>query len=328
MFDALETGLAGPITTIEVQAIARELEISEPFRAGGQEILSSAGVFGDVSRFLQLFPGVVASSDLSNEVMVRGGHPMENLFVVDGIEVPNINHLAVSGTTGGFGPMIDSALIQALNFYTGGYDARYPERLSSVVEIQTLHSRDVSSHVEGDFGIQGAGGIVEKQFDGNDLLGSVHYGLLNLMDNAGITGLPSYINELIRFRRTGASGNRLTILHLGGRDAVEFSLCPEDPFSFSTIVSQYSGWRETTGIEWQSIYSTRSFGVASVSDSEEMEKIHQKTSCLILNILPIMTAHARLQSPTLRPYRYICRTQTKRLAMPAIASSGVGPVLR
>jgi TonB-dependent Receptor Plug Domain len=276
MFDALETGLAGPITTVEVQAVAREMEISEPFRAGGQEILSAAGVFGDVSRFLQLFPGVVATSDLSNEVMVRGGHPMENLFLLDGIEVPNINHLAMSGTSGGFGPMIDSALIQGVNFYTGGYDARYAERLSSVVEIQTLRPKDVSSHIEGDVGIQGAGGLVEKQFHGNDLLGSVHYGLLNLMDNAGISGLPSYINELIRFRRTSPSGNRLTILHIGGRDSVEFSLCPEDRFSFSSIDSQYSGWRQTTGMEWQRIYSTRSFGVATISDSEEVENIHQQ----------------------------------------------------
>jgi hypothetical protein len=96
------------------------------------------------------------------------------------------------------------------------------------------------------------------------------------MDNAGITGLPSYVNELIRFRRTAASGNRLTLLHIGGRDSVEFSLCPMDPFSFSTIDSQYSGWRETTGMEWQNIYSTRSFGVVGISDSEEVENIHQQ----------------------------------------------------
>jgi len=280
MFDALEGGLTGPITTVEVQAVERELEISEPARAGGQEILSSAGAFGDVSRFLQVLPGVVAKSDLSNDVLVRGGHPMENLFVVDGIEIPNINHLAMSGSTGGFGPMIDSAVIQGITFYSGGYDARYPERLSSVIEIQTLNPKDLSTHAEGDFGIEGVGGIFEKQFHGSDVLASAHYGLLYLMDNAGITGLPAYANELIRWRRTAASGNRLTLLHVGGRDSVEFTPCPHDRFSFSTIDSQYSGWRETTGLEWQQIYSTRSFGVASVSDSEAIENIHQQEQLL------------------------------------------------
>jgi hypothetical protein len=40
--------------------------------------------------------------------------------------------------------------------------------------------------------------------------------------------------------------------------------------------SQYNGQRETTGLEWQQVYSTRSFGVASISDSEEVEHIYQQ----------------------------------------------------
>ena len=43
-------------------------------------------------------PGVVWNNDITNEMMVRGGSPEENLYVVDGIEVPNINHIAVEGT--------------------------------------------------------------------------------------------------------------------------------------------------------------------------------------------------------------------------------------
>src|SRR5215475_4709041 len=95
IFDALETRLTAPVTLVEVHATGRESFGSEPFRAGGQEILSAAGSYGDIERFLQVIPGVTMTNDLSNEVMVRGGHPMENLFVVDGIEVPNINHIAM-----------------------------------------------------------------------------------------------------------------------------------------------------------------------------------------------------------------------------------------
>ena len=272
IFDALQ----GPVSRVEVHASARDLEIGEPFRAGGEEILSAAGSYGDIERFLQVLPGVVATSDLSNEVLVRGGHPMENLFIVDGIENPNINHVATSGTSGGFGPMIDSATIQGIKFYTAGYAARYPERLSSVIEIETLDPKNLSTHAEADVGIQGMGGLFEKQVLGGDLLLSAHKGILEFMNGAGIGGLPSYENELIRFRRTSASGDRLTILHLAGMDSVEADPCPEDRFSFSTIDSQYSGWRETTGVEWQHVYSTRSFGVANISDSEEIEHAYQQ----------------------------------------------------
>src|SRR5215469_11159132 len=202
IFDALDTHLKGPVSLVVVHASVRDLEINEPFRAGGQEILSTAGSFGDIERFLQVLPGVVSTSDLSNEVVVRGGHPMENLFVVDGIQIPNINHLSVLGTTGGFGPMIDSALIQGLNFYSGGYDARYPERLSSVIEIETLDPKNLSTHAEVDVGIQGAGGLLEKQIHGSDLLLSAHNGLLEFINSNVVKGLPTYENELIRFRRT------------------------------------------------------------------------------------------------------------------------------
>lgn len=276
MFDALGTGLKGPVSVVEVHAASRNQEFSESFRAGGQEILSTAGSFGDVERFLQVLPGVVATSDLSNEVLVRGGHPMENLFIVDGIEIPNINHLAVPGTTGGFGAMIDSAVVQGISFYTGGYDAHYPERLSSVIDIDTLEARNLSTHAEVDVGMEGMGGLIETQFHGNDVLASAHKGFLQFMQSAGIGGLPAYQNELIRLRRTSSSGDRLTILHLAGMDSVAEKPCPLDPLSTTSINSRYSGWRETTGMEWQHVYSARSFGIATISDSEEIEDISQQ----------------------------------------------------
>jgi hypothetical protein len=287
MFDTLAQHLTVVTTTVEVHGVERELATSEPepFEAGGQDVLSTAGTFGDVSRYLQTFPGVVATSDLSNEVLVRGGHPMENLFLVDGIEVPNINHLATMGTTGGFGPMIDSGLIQGIKMYTGGYDARYPERLSSVTEIRLLNPDQLTKHVETDFGIEGFGGLAEKAVRGGDLLVSAHHGLLEMMNSVGLGGLPSYTNELARYRHNDSSGNRLTILQLAGWDSIQVSPCESDDAETSSIDSQYSGWRETTGAEWQHIYSSRSFGVASLSDSEQVEHIDQQDQ--IINPLDI-----------------------------------------
>ena len=278
VFDGLSRGIHPVITSVEVRADSSELADSdpEPFQAGSLDIVSTAGTFGDVSRYIQTLPGVVATSDLSNEVLVRGGHPMENLFLVDGIEVPNINHLATMGTTGGFGPMIDSGVIQGVKVYTGGFDASYPERLSSVTEIRTLSPEFLTSHVEADLGIQGFGGLAEKAVRGGDLLVSAHHGLLEMMNSVGLGGLPSYSNEMGRYRHTDSSGNRLTILHLAGWDSVEVAPCEADPEETSTIDSQYSGWRETTGAEWQQVYSSHSFGVASVSDSEQVEHIHQQ----------------------------------------------------
>ncbi|HTB97107.1 MAG TPA: TonB-dependent receptor [Terracidiphilus sp.] len=304
LFDSVGDQFSPLVTNIEVRSTEHDLETvqGDSFQAGGQEITGSAGTFGDISRFLQTFPGVVATGDLSNEVLVRGGHPMENLFLVDGIEVPNINHLATAGTTGGFGPMIDSGLVQGIKMFTGGYDAQFPERLSSVTEIETLDPKHLANHVEGDLGIQGVGGLVEKSIHGSDLLTSAHHGLLSFMKDAGIDGLPAYTNALARLRHNDGSGNRLTILHLAGWDSVDVDPCPLDSEETSAIDSQYSGWRTTTGAEWQHVYSPTSFAVASVSDSEEVEHIHQQDQTIVSSLAPVMSSSCQtpmvLSQPT------------------------------
>jgi hypothetical protein len=283
MFDALTRHLQPVVTTVEVRARVGELETSEPapFETGGQDVLASAGTFGDVSRYLQTLPGVVATSDLSNEVLVRGGHPMENLFVVDGIEIPNINHMATMGTTGGFGPMIDSGVIQSVKLFTGGYDARYPERLSSVTEIHTLDPEHLTTHLEADAGIQGFGGLLERGVRGGDLLVSAHHGLLDIMNSVGISGLPSYTNQFARYRHNDSQGNRLTLLEIAGWDSLKVSPCETDTLETSSIDSQYTGWRETTGAEWQHIFSSHAFGMGTVTDSEQVEHIGQQEQILV-----------------------------------------------
>ena len=283
LFDTVNNRLTPVVSTIEVHAGSVEPESSEPqpFQAGGQEIVTSAGTYGDVSRFLQLTPGVVATSDLSNEMLVRGGHPMENLFLVDGIEVPNINHIATMGTTGGFGPMIDSGLIQEVQLYTGGYDAAYPERLSSVTEIRTLDGGRSGlaegGHLEADGGIQGFGGLVDRQVFGGDLLVAAHRGLLEVLGSSlDIMGLPSYTNELSRFRRHDDAGNQLSVLNLAGWDSVGYTPCESDSGTTSAIASQYSGWRQTSGLFLQRVWSRDSFATFTFSNSEDVEQIGQQ----------------------------------------------------
>lgn len=278
LFDVLGKQLAPVPVTVEVREPVQDLNTSEPraFQSGGAEIVSSAGTFGDISRFLQLSPGVVTSSDMSNEMFVRGGHPMENLFLVDGIEVPNINSLATLGTTGGFGPMMDSGIVQRVALFTGGYDARFPDRLSSITEITTLDDSERIGRLEGDLGIQGFGGIADRRMGGGDLLISAHHGIINALGGGFGSQLPTYTNEFARFRRSFASGSSLTFVDLGGQDAVKVMPCFDDVDETGTIASQYSGWRNTAGAEWQQVYSPKSFGVLNVSDSEEVEDIHQQ----------------------------------------------------
>ena len=65
-----------------------------------EEIRRSPGDLVDIQRAVQALPAVVSGSDQMNEIIVRGGIPGENLFIMDNIEIPNPNHFAIQGAGG------------------------------------------------------------------------------------------------------------------------------------------------------------------------------------------------------------------------------------
>lgn len=68
---------------------------------GIKQIEKSAGANRDVSKLVQTLPGVGATDPNRNDLIVRGGGPSENVFYLDGIEIPVINHFATQGASGG-----------------------------------------------------------------------------------------------------------------------------------------------------------------------------------------------------------------------------------
>ena len=248
------------------------------YSISAQDILGSAGTYGDFSRYLQMFPGVTFNSDESDDVLVRGGNPIENLYRVDGIDVPNINHIATEGTTGGLVSMIDTAAIENLDFLTGGYDASYDERLSSVIDIHTREPRGGHRYTQGDVGFVGAGFTTDSPLrNGGSYLISAHRSLLNLFtDDIGLNGVPIYTNVLARASLAVTPVDTVSLLALGGADSINIKPECDDVAETNTIDTQYSGWRGTVGTRWQHLFSRDSFGILTLSDSEDTQDIQQQ----------------------------------------------------
>jgi len=320
IFDAAQDRFNRVNVNVEVYANSEDSGSSAPeaIQIGGEEMIAAAGSYGDFMRYLQVLPGVVASSDTSNEFLVRGGHPLENLLVVDGFEVPSLTHLAELGSTGGFAPMIDTGLVQDLKLRTGGYGPWFTGHLSSVTEISLLKPQKGRSHVEADFGIQGIGGLIQKRLWSGDLLASAHRGLLDVVTkDAGLNGVPTYTNEVIRYRASKPSGDSLTFFHLGGWDSIEVTPCESDQVETSQINSQYFGWRQTTGLRWQNISSPRSFRVFSLSDSDQVQHIHQQDQYAD----PLKAHHMTIPCPIPKEYTHTTPVYNE-ITNSAVSSAG------
>lgn len=103
---------------------------------GLREIEKSPGGNRDISRIVRSYPGVSFSPiGYRNDLIVRGGSPSENRFYMDGIEIPNINHFATQGASGGPVSILNADLIREVHFYTGVFPADKGGALSSVMEI-------------------------------------------------------------------------------------------------------------------------------------------------------------------------------------------------
>jgi hypothetical protein len=127
-----------PITSKEVISTAERMEEEEKLYARSISSFDlTAGkikslpqlVENDVLRTLMSLPGVTSVTDFSSELFVRGGQGDQNLFLLDGTEIYNLNHLF------GFISTFNTDAIKQVNFIKGGFGAEYGGRLSSVVDI-------------------------------------------------------------------------------------------------------------------------------------------------------------------------------------------------
>ncbi len=83
----------------------------------------------DIFRSLQLLPGISASNESSSGLFVRGGTPDQNLVLVDGMTVYNVDHFF------GFFSAFNASAIKDVQLYKGAFPSKYGGRLSSVVDL-------------------------------------------------------------------------------------------------------------------------------------------------------------------------------------------------
>ena len=227
-----------------------------------------------MSRYAQSLPGVVVgSNDFRNDLIVRGGSPLENLFVVDNIEIPNINAFATSASAGGSVGLIDAALIRDVTFLTGGYPAPFGNRVSSVMQIDLQEgSRDRVGGMAS-VGFLGAGGVLEGPLAGGkgSWIVSARRSFLDVFtDDIGVGGVPVIyaLNAKVVYDLTDR--DRIWFVNITGKDDLRLgataSSTSEDS-ELATLDIRYGGWRTAAGLNWQRVFGDRGVGLLGVTYS-------------------------------------------------------------
>ncbi|HQO50439.1 MAG TPA: TonB-dependent receptor, partial [Bacteroidales bacterium] len=101
-------------------------------KLGVSEIETSPGSNRDISRVIQSLPGVGSGVSFRNDIIIRGGGPTEATFFLDGVQIPNINHFATQGSSGGAVGILNADFISSVDYYSGAFPANRGNALSGV----------------------------------------------------------------------------------------------------------------------------------------------------------------------------------------------------
>ncbi len=145
--------------TISAQSTDREFKASQmsSHNIGRMEIYKMPLLFGetDLIKALQYLPGVTSGLEGTSGIYVRGGGSDQNLILLDGVPVYNVNHLF------GIFSVFNGDAINNATLYKGGFPARYSGRLSSVLDIQMKEGNMKEFHGSASIGLIGAKLLLE-----------------------------------------------------------------------------------------------------------------------------------------------------------------------
>lgn len=257
---------------VEAERFDKPLDISNSIKnLSFEEIRRSPGGFEDIGRVIQTLPGVSFVNDGRNDLIVRGGSPAENLFLIDGAPIPNINHFGSQGATGGPVSIIDLNFIRDVNFITGGFPARYGDKLSSVLDVKLREGNRSKFMGNLNLSATGFGGILEGpigSYKKGSWLFSVRRSYLDLIFNAaGFGFIPEYNSIQFKGVYDINENNTLTMNFIGNLDKVRFNNDNLDDRQDNESILKNNQYGYTNSYELKSLLSDVSYSKIVLSRS-------------------------------------------------------------
>jgi hypothetical protein len=194
-------------------------------RFDAEELRRTPGALEDVVAAISVAPGIATTTGGRNDLFVRGGAAFENLFVVDNIEVPNINHFGTQGSSGGPISLMNVRFIDNANLSAGGFGVRYGDRVASVTNL-TLREGN-RERMSGEINIAASqfGAIAEGPIGTRaSFLFNVRRSYLDLLFKAlGVAFIPTYTDLTFKATWRPTARDAISALTVGALDKVDFN---------------------------------------------------------------------------------------------------------
>ncbi len=190
-----------------------------------------AGSLGDPARMVANYAGVMTQNDARNDIIIRGNSPIGVLWRLEGIEIPNPNHFASQGTTGGPVSMINNNLLTNSDFLTGAFPAEYGNATAGAFDLHMRSGNNSKTEYTGQIGFNGfeAGieGPVGNKTKSNraSYLANYRYSTLQFMNDLGFdmgtgSAIPEYQDFTFITDIPGTKLGRFKVIGLWGKSYI------------------------------------------------------------------------------------------------------------
>ena len=190
-----------------------------------EETEKYAGSRGDVARMAANFAGVSSANDQRNDIVIRGNSPAGLLWRLEGVDIPNPNHFAEGGTTGGPVGMLNNNVLKNSDFFTGAFPAEYGNAMSGVFDLRMRNGNNQKHENLFQVGFNGFEAGAEGPFSKehkSSYLANFRYSTLQLVSGiikTGTAGVPKYQDFTFKLNFPLKNGG-ITAFGLGGNSEI------------------------------------------------------------------------------------------------------------
>jgi hypothetical protein len=188
-----------------------------------------AGSLNDPARMAMNFAGVASAGDSRNDIIIRGNSPTGLLWRMEGVDIPNPNHFASSGSNGGPISILNNNVLGSSDFLTGAFPAEYSNGTSGVFDLKMRTGNANRRETMFQMGFNGIelmteGPISKKNY--SSYLASYRYSTLAVFDAIGIKfgdliGIPKFQDLSFKVNFPTTKAGTFTIWGMGGQSEIE-----------------------------------------------------------------------------------------------------------
>jgi hypothetical protein len=196
------------------------------------------GSRGDPARMASNFAGVQGADDSRNDIVIRGNSPLGLLWKVEGIDIPNPNHFAVSGSTGGPVAILNNKILANSDFFMSAFPADYGNSISGVFDLRLRNGNSSKHEITGQFGFLGTEVMAEGPLNSDSRASYLvmgRYSTLSMFQALGISigtdAVPVYGDGAFKLSFPLKNGGHLSFFGIGGASKIDIKISDQTTFT-------------------------------------------------------------------------------------------------